>query len=344
VSPSGRDVDSSSTDRARPQEGEHGGSLPSVLAALAANIGVGLVKLVAGLFSGSGALLSEAAHSAGDSTTELLLLVALRRSQRPPDAAHPFGYGKERYFWSLLGAGAIFVSGAAFSVYEGIHTIVSPGAESGMLWVSYPALAIAFVFEASSLRVAVRQLRAHIRRRRQTLRQYIDNPVDTTVNSVTLEDSAALVGICVAALGVGLHEATGSTVWDGIASLVIGCLLLAVAFVLARTCETLLIGKQADPRLLGDIERLLEEQDEIVDVVDLLTMLTGTGSVLLCTRVDFVDTVSAGELERACVRVADQLRSEFSELDEIFIQPASRTDRAVRQRVRDRYGRALADE
>jgi cation diffusion facilitator family transporter len=326
------------------QQDGGGGSTLSVVAALAANVAVGLVKLAAGLVSGSGALLSEAAHSAGDSTTELLLLVALRRSSRPADSEHPFGYGKERYFWSLMAAGAIFVSGAAFSVYEGIHTITAPAESPGTMWINYPALGLAFIFEGASLRVAIRQLRAHVRRRHQNLRQYIANPVDPTVNSVTLEDSAALVGICLAALGVGLHQLTGSRLWDGLASLAIGCLLLVVAFVLARTCEALLIGKQADPRLLRAIEERLEEQDEVVDVVDMLTMLTGTGRVLLCTRVDFVDTVSAGELERACVRVATQLGTEFPELDEVFIQPASRADSTVRERVRVRYGHVLADE
>jgi cation diffusion facilitator family transporter len=321
-----------------------GGSRLSVLAALAANVAVGLVKLAAGLLGGSAAMLSEAAHSAGDSSTELLLLVALRRSDRPADAEHPFGYGKERYFWSLLAAMAIFASGAAFSIFEGIHTIVGGGSESGMVWIAYPALAAAFVFEGTSLRVAIRQLRAYIGRRHQSLRQYLSNPEDTTVNSVTLEDSAALVGICVAALGVGLYQLTGSQVWDGIASLVIGVLLLAVAFVLGRTCEVLLIGKQADPRLLRAIEDRLEDQDEIVDVVDLLTMLIGTDRVLLCARVDFVDTLRAGDLELACVRVADHLRGEFPQLVETFIQPASRRDPRVRARVEERYGHALAEE
>ncbi len=324
-----------------PNKGE--GSTRSVLAALAANVAVGGVKLAAGLLSGSAALLSEAAHSAGDSATELLLLVALRRSDRPADRKHPFGYGKERYFWSLLAAGAIFVSGAGFSLYEGIHTLAGAGEGVDLLWVNYPALAIAFVFEGSSLRIALQRLRGYIRKHRLTLRDYIASPEDPTVNSVTLEDSAALVGICVAALGVGLHQLTGSSVWDGVASLVIGVLLLAVAFVLARACEALLIGKQADPRLLRAIEERLEQRDEVVDVVDLLTMLTGAGRVLVCTRVDFVDTFSAGELEQACVRAADELRAEFPELDEIFIQPAARENRALRQRVRDRYGKALAD-
>jgi cation diffusion facilitator family transporter len=325
-------------------EQDGGGSTLSVVAALAANVAVGVVKLAAGLVSGSGALLSEAAHSAGDSTTELLLLVALRRSRRPADREHPFGYGKERYFWSLMAAIAIFVSGAAFSVYEGIHTITAPGEGAGTMWINYPALGLAFVFEGASLRVAIRQLRTRVARHHQSLRRYIANPEDPTMNSVALEDSTALVGICVAAAGVGLHQLTGSKVWDGLASLVIGCLLLVVAFVLARTCEALLIGKQADPGLMRAIEQRLEEQDEVVDVVDMLTMLTGAGRVLLCTRVDFVNTVSAGDLELACVRVAEQLSTEFPELDEVFIQPASRADQAVRERVRVRYGHALADE
>src|SRR4051812_43719200 len=131
-------------------------STVTVLLALGANAGIGLLKLVAGLLTGSGALLSEAAHSAGDSSTELLLLTALRRSDRPADRVHPFGYGKERYFWSLLAAVAIFVSGAAFSIYQGVTTILG-GAEEphDKVWINYPVLAIAFVLEGISFRQAI---------------------------------------------------------------------------------------------------------------------------------------------------------------------------------------------
>jgi len=315
-----------------------------VLLALAANLAVGVLKLGAGLLSGSGALLSEAAHSAGDCATELLLLVALRRSEHPADQQHPFGYGKARYFWSLLAAVAIFVSGAAFSVFEGLHTILGGSESDTTLWINYPVLALAFVFEGISFRTAAHRMRDQSRRRRQTWRQYVRDPEDPTVNSVTLEDSAALIGIVVAFAGVGLHQLTGSTIWDGVASLVIGALLLFVAFVLARGCAGLLIGKQADRPLLEALERRLEEQDEVDDVVDLLTMMVGVGHVLLCVRVDFVNSLSAGDLETACVRVAEVLRAEFTELDEIFIQPASAADRGVRERVTQRYGRPLADE
>jgi cation diffusion facilitator family transporter len=300
------------------------------------------LKLLAGLITGSAALLSEAAHSAGDSTTELLLLVAVHRSRRPADAEHPFGYGKARYFWSLLAAIAIFLSGSAFSIWEGTRTIFGSAESQGQLWINYPVLALAFVLEGISFRQAARQVRKQAQQRTRSLLEVVLQPEDPTVNSVALEDSTALVGVVVAGLGVGLHQITGAAIWDGIASVVIGVLLLIVAFVLARTCEELLIGRQADPRLLREVEAWLEDQPEIDDVVDLLTMLTGAGKVLVGARVDFVDSITAGELERACARVDEELRTRFDELDEIFIQPISRSDPRMRERVRARYGHALA--
>lgn len=319
------------------------GSLRTVVLALLANAAVGVLKLIAGLVSGSAALLSEAAHSVGDTSTELLLLTALRRSTRPADPVHPFGYGKERFFWSMIAAVAIFVSGAAFSVYEGLRTIISGGESSHMLWINYPVLALAFVFEAVSLRQAVRETRGEARQRRRPVRAIMREPHDPTVRSVLLEDSAAVTGLVVAALGVGLHQLTGSAVWDGAASLVIGALLVMAAVLLAAACKALLIGRQADPRLMRSIESVLEEQDEVDDVVDLLTMMTGADRVLLCTRVDFADGFTATDLERACVRIDRTLRERFSVLDEIFIQPAPKWDKQVRDRVRDRYGHDLAE-
>jgi cation diffusion facilitator family transporter len=315
----------------------------TVLLALAANVGVAVAKLLAGLISGSSALLSEAAHSFGDSTTELLLLVAVNRSDKPADRDHPFGYGKERYFWSLIAAVAIFISGAAFSIWEGLHTIFGSGGEDHMLWINYPVLAVSAVLEGISFRQAVKQVRGQMQRRRTTLANLARKPEDPTVNSVAAEDSAALVGLVVAAIGVALHQITGNPKWDGAASLVIGLLLLVVAFVLARACERMLIGQQAPHGLLVEISKWLEQQDEILDVVDILSMLVGTDRVLLCVRADFVDTYTAGELEAACARVDRELRARFEELDEIFVQPVSRSDREIRDRVQRRYGRVLAD-
>ncbi|MBV9593449.1 MAG: cation diffusion facilitator family transporter [Actinobacteria bacterium] len=316
----------------------------TVALALGANIAVGVLKLAAGLISGSGALLSEAAHSAGDTSTEVLLLVALRRSSQPADRRHPFGYGKARYFWSLLAAVAIFVVGSAFSLLEGVRTIAGRSEPMAWLWINYPVLAVAAVLEGVSFAQAARRLRAASGRGGRSVRDYLRVPDDPTVNSVAVEDSSALIGILIAGAGVALHQITGSAVWDGVASVLIGLLLLGAAVLLARACEGLLIGQQADPRLVREIERQLESHAEIEDVVDLLTMMTGVSRVLVCARVDFVDDVSAGELETACLRADAELRERFPMLDEIFIQPAPRSDRGLRDRVRARYGVLLADD
>ena len=330
------------TDDATDQDQSSDESLPTVLLALAANLAVALLKLAAGLLSGSGALLSEAAHSLGDTSTELLLLTALNRSGQQADRRHPFGYGKERYFWSLLAAMGIFISGAIFSIYEGVHTITDdPGQK--MAWINYAVLALSACLEGASLRQGLHQASAAARQRNRGLGSYVRDPEDPTVKSVVLEDSAALVGIALAAGGVGLHQLTGSAVWDGAASIAIGLLLIVTSGALARTCRSLLVGQQADPRLLRDIEMRLEQEPEVDDVVDLLSMMMGPGTVLLCARIDFVDCVDAGDLERACVRIDESLRAEFPELGEIFLEPVPRSDSATRERVMRRYGRLLAD-
>src|SRR5947207_234253 len=197
---------------AEPQAAE---SRRTVLVALAVNVGIAVMKALAGLFTGSAALLSEAAHSVGDSVTEVLLLTALRRSRRPADRAHPFGHGKERYFWSLLAAVGILVFGAAYSVYQGLHTILTHRGEPTAPWVNYLVLGLSFVLEAVSFRQSVRQLRAEALREGATPRAYLRDPEDPTVKSVVLEDTAALIGLLLAFAGVGLHQLTGDVVWDG---------------------------------------------------------------------------------------------------------------------------------
>ena len=341
-----QDTDQTQTteqDRDAKDQGS-GESTVTVVLALGANIGIALLKLAAGLISGSGALLSEAAHSAGDSSTELLLLTALRRSERPADRVHPFGYGKERYFWSLLAAVMILVSGAAFSIYQGVTTILGGHAESKMLWINYPVLAVAAILEGISFRQAIGQAKGAAARGRRSLRSYIRDPDDPTVKSVVLEDSAALIGLAIAGIGVALHQLTGNVVYDGMASLAIGVLLVFAAFALAQSCKGLLIGKQADLRMLQAISRRVEEEPEILDVVDLLTMMTGVNRILLCLRVDVENSYSAEEIEQACVRIDNDLRKEFPSLDEIFVQPVPRSDARLRHRVLSRYGRVLADE
>lgn len=336
--PAERAVDPVTDQRDPDAESEHGESLLTVLLALGANFAIAVAKAVAGVLTGSAALLSEAAHSVADCGTELFLLTALRRSAKPADARHPFGYGKERYFWSLLAAVSIFTAGALFALYQGFETLTGHPEEHKNVLVGYLVLAASAVLESISLTQAIRQVRGEKAKEDLPLWLYLRRSDDPTVKTVLYEDSAALVGLSLAFAGLGLTQLTGSSVWDGIASLLIGVLLVLVAYLLGRTNMNLLIGRQADPRLVYAVRDRLAAAPEVEAVVDLLTMLTGTDRVLVCARLDFVDSVTTADLERACVRIDDELRREFSDLDEIFLEPVPRTDPSLQARVRARYG------
>jgi cation diffusion facilitator family transporter len=320
-----------------------GESVRTVLVALSANVAVGIAKAIAGLLSGSAALLAEAAHSVADVGTEILLLTALRRSDRPADRKHPFGYGKERYFWSLLAAVSIFTAGALFSLYQGVSTLVSGRAEQHSATAAYLVIAVGMVLEGISLMRAIRQVRGERLREGLGLRSWLRLTDDPTVKTILFEDSAAICGLLLALFGVLLSHLTGSPRWDGAAALAIGLLLVAAAYGLGRTNLVLLTGRQADPRLVRNIADCLRRQPEVDSLVDLLTMLVGTDRVLVCARVDIVDGLGSAEVEGACVRIAATLREEYSDVDEVFLEPVPSADPELRARVLDRYGRTLSE-
>ena len=257
-----------------------GESTLTVLVAMAANAGIGVLKLVAAIFTGSAAMYAEAAHSVADTVTEGLLLTALRRSGRKPDREHPFGYGKERFFWALIAAVSIFVSGAVFAAYEGVRTILGESEEQTLAWVAYAVLGVSFLLEGASWLQAVRQLRNEARRDETTPLNWLRQTDDPTVKTVFFEDSAALIGLLLAFAGVGLHQLTGSAFWDGLASVLIAVLLTAVAYILGGTNKGLLVGRQADRRTVYELRDALAERPEVEQVVDLLTMMIGTDQIL----------------------------------------------------------------
>ena len=207
---------------------EKDGSFGTVLLAGGANLAIAIAKIVAGAVTGSSAMLAEGAHSVADTVNQLFLLTALSRSKKPADAQHPFGYGMERYFWSLLAAVGIFVLGAGFSVYEGIHSLLHPEPVVDPL-VAYVVLGVSFLFEGASWLKALLQLRREAGERQVDLVRHVVTTPDPTVKTVAFEDTAALIGIVLAAAGITLHLLTGSGVWDGIASILIGVLLVGVA-------------------------------------------------------------------------------------------------------------------
>jgi cation diffusion facilitator family transporter len=325
------------------EEKSGGESTLTVLVALGANAGIGVLKLVAGVLTGSAAMFAEAAHSVADTATEGLLLTALRRSEREPDREHPFGYGKERFFWALIAAVSIFVSGAVFAAYEGIATILGEDQEQTLAWVAYAVLGVSFVLESISWAQAVRQVRREASKDEVAPAQWLRTTDDPTVKTVFFEDTAALIGLLLAFGGVGLHQLTGSALWDGVASVLIAVLLTGVAYILGRTNKGLLIGRQADRRTVYQLRDALAERPEVEQVVDLLTMMIGTDRILLCARLDFDDALDAAGLEQTCAAIDAEMRERFPDLQEIFIEPVPRSDPAVRQRVLDRYGAAGAD-
>jgi cation diffusion facilitator family transporter len=319
----------------REQESE---SRLTVLLALVANLGIALAKIVAAVITGSASMAAEAAHSVADTFNEVLLLAALRRSTRPADRRHPLGYGKERYFWSLLVAVAIFGMGALFAFQRGVEVFLGHAGEESDPLVGYIVLAVAFVLELISWRQAVRQVRAAQREHGQTFVRYLRLTDEPTSVSVLLEDSAALIGLVLAFAGLGLHQLTGDAYWDGGASILIGLVLTAVALLLGRINRNLLIGNQADPRLVKGVRDLLGAAPEVEWVVDIVTLTMGTDRVLVCTRLDFNDALGAGDVERAVVRMSNELREAYAEIDEVFIEPVPRDDPGLRERVIARYG------
>ncbi|MEV7389928.1 MULTISPECIES: cation diffusion facilitator family transporter [unclassified Streptomyces] len=297
-----------------------GESTLTVIVAAAANLGIALAKAVAGVISGSSAMLSEAAHSVADTVTELLLLTALKRSEKPADEEHPLGYGPERYIWAMLAAVATFVGGAVFSLYDGVHTLVQ-GETPGDPLVSYIVLAVAFVLEGYSLRTGLRQARGEAARVEAPFKRYLRYTPDTAVKAVVMEDSAALVGLVLAAGGLLGGQLTGSGAWDGLASLLIGLLLLYVAWVLGRSNAELLIGRPLPKPVRERIRAELLESEHIVAVLELTTLVQGPHEALVAAKVDFRDVSTAAEIEWACERAEQRLRAAFPAIGRVYLDP-----------------------
>ncbi|MFJ8091441.1 cation diffusion facilitator family transporter [Streptomyces griseofuscus] len=295
----------------------------TVLVALGANLLIAVAKAVGGVISGSPALLSEAAHSVADSFNEVFLLAALRRSRRPADARHPFGYGKERFFWSLLAAVGIFVMGGCFSFFQGFEALRQGTREtSGGYVVGLIVLGVALLAEGGSLLRALYQVRA--RGGRAALR-------DPALRTVVAEDGTAVLGVSLAIAGMALHMATGQVAWEASASLAIGVLLVYVAYRLGREARDQLIGQAADPELSGRIRALLRAQPEIDSVESLFTMKLGLDSILVAARIDLVPGLDSERVEEVADRIKRSLAATFPAADQIFLDVTDGADGGARQ-------------
>jgi cation diffusion facilitator family transporter len=318
----GPPVPAAQGDVGSPEHDSGGESTGTVVVAGLANLGIAIAKLVGGLISHSSAMLSEAAHSMADTITEVLLFIALKRGNKPADEKHPFGYGRETYFWAFMASLCTFVLGAGFSVWQGISTIIH-GEEQGSPLISYIVLAVAFVLEGMSWLKAVRQVRGAAAKWRVSPGRYLQATTDTTVKAVTFEDTAALVGLVIAAIGLFLEHLTGQPLWDGLAAIAIGLLLLAVAISLGRANLSLLIGQSASPRIREELRREIVGLPHIDDVPVLITSVIGPGQLIVAAKVDFADGATADEIESVSDEAERRLVARHPGVRYVFLDPTT---------------------
>src|SRR5262244_2518357 len=260
-------------------------SLTTVLVAFGANVLIAVAKTAAALITGSASLLAEAAHSWADTGNEIFLLIANRRSRRPPDAAHPLGHGREAYVWSLFAAIGLFVAGAAVSVTHGIQDLIHPEPASHFA-VGYVVLAVSFVLEGISFLQSIRQAKPEAESAQRDLIEHVLATSDPTLRAVFAEDSAALIGLVIATAGLAAHQLTGSPVPDAIGSILVGVLLAAVAAVLINRNRRYLVGEEADPRVRAAAIQALLDQPEVARVTYLRLEIVGPRRVSVIGDVD----------------------------------------------------------
>ena len=296
-------------------------SLKVIVAALAGNLAIALCKSVAAAITGSAAMFSEAVHSAVDSGNELLLLYGLRRAARPADPEHPFGHGLELYFWVFVVAVLIFGLGAVVSAIQGVHKIVEPEPVRHVV-VNYVVLGLSILFEIGSWAVAFREFRrqqkgpgwfASARRSK-----------DPTVFAVLLEDTAALIGLVLAVIGIGLADVLDLPVLDGVASLGIAVVLMVTAGFLAYESQSLLTGEAVFPEVRSAIEAIAAAAPGVVGINQVLTMHFGPREVLVALSLDFDDTISAAQIEAAVAHIERTIKTQFPEIARVFVEAKDR--------------------
>jgi len=292
-----------------------------IYAALIGNALIAVTKFVAAAVTGSSAMISEGIHSIVDTGNELLLLYGIHRAKKPADEFFPFGYGKEIYFWSFVVAIFIFAIGAGVSMYEGVHHLYHPRPMKH-IFANYIVLALAMIFEGATWLVAFREFS-----RSKGPRGYLEmvhRDKNPSVFVVLFEDSAALLGLLVAFLGILLGQLTGKTYYDGAASIVIGMILGGTAIWLAYEIKGLLVGESAHPEVVQDIRRLAGKYAEIEHVNEILTLHMGPEFILVNLSVDFKNSLSADQMERTVQKLDYQIKEAYPLIKRVFIEGEAR--------------------
>lgn len=294
--------------------------------AFAANMGVAVAKFIAAAITGSSAMLTEGVHSIVDSLNQLLLIYGRKQAKKPPDRYHPFGHGREIYFWSFVVAVMVFALGAGVSIYEGVAHIVNPETAVSPL-IAYVVLAAAFLLEGWSTIEAFRDFRAA--KGDTGWFEAIRRSKDPPSFIVLLENGAAMAGILAAALGVFLSQRTGNPFYDGAASIVIGAILGFTSLILAVESKGLLIGEAADPRLVEELRQLVRKDPGVTEAGEVLTIHSAPDQITAMVSVDFEDSISAGDVERIVCEIEQEASERWPQLKRLYIRP--RKSRLIRE-------------
>jgi cation diffusion facilitator family transporter len=297
----------------------HEGTRRAILAAFLANLGIAISKFVAFAVTGSASMLAEAIHSVADTGNQLLLFLGGRRGRRPPTAAHPFGFGLERYFWAFVVALVLFSLGSLFALVEGVEKLRNPEELESPIW-AFAVLGVAIVLEALSLRTARREALA-MREPGQSWWQFIHTTKAAEIPVVLLEDIGALLGLAIALVGVTLAEVTGEPRWDAAGSLGIGLLLGVIAVVLATEMKSLLTGEAAAPATEQKIRDAITSGPEVRRIISLRTLHLGPDDVLVATKLDLASSGTVDELAGAIDSVEARVRAAVPTAKLIFVEP-----------------------
>jgi len=295
-------------------------SKTAIVAALAANLGIAVIKFVAAWFTGSSAMLSEGIHSLVDTANEWLLLLGLRASRQPATARRPFGHGRELYFWAFMVAVFIFAIGGGLSLYEGYEHLRHPAPLGSPTW-NYVVLAVAFCLDGSSFLVARRTFNAQ--RGQQPFWAAFRASKDPSVFVVLFEDASDLLGLLIAFLGVFLSHWLHMPVLDGVASLLIGLLLLVVAGLLLRETKSLLLGEPADASLLQHVTDLACAEKTIIRTAPPLSSYLSPHEILVVLPVEFAPDLPAAQLNQVVAQLCDAIKAAYPDVKHVFIQPAA---------------------
>jgi cation diffusion facilitator family transporter len=300
-----------------------------VLGALFANGLITVLKFIAAVITGSSGMMAEALHSLADTTNQVFLLLGLRFYKRPASDKHPFGYGKERFFWSFIAAIFIFGVGATYAIYEGIVKLSHPHPPENLAW-AYWVLAISFVLESGSIALAIYQEVKEAHHEGLSFGEYLRESKDPTAKTVIFEDSAALVGIVIAFAGIYLTEhhagPGGGAYWDGVASISIGVVLAIVAFVLARSSRGLLLGEAATAKSLERIRAAIRSHPNVCEVVELLTMHLAPKQILVNAHINFRNELATDDIEQTINEVEQLIKQAEPKVDMIFLETARESE------------------